>query len=61
MFKDDEPAPGEGGEGDGKKANENEIVWDDEAVDALLDRTRDTDPKVNLHSAVIMSLCDAYG
>ncbi|KAL6735240.1 hypothetical protein Aduo_005699 [Ancylostoma duodenale] len=46
LFKDDEPAPSEGGEGEGgKKANENEIVWDDEAVDALLDRTRDTDPK----------------
>ncbi|VDL70684.1 unnamed protein product [Nippostrongylus brasiliensis] len=46
LFKDDEPAPGEAAEGaDGKKSNENEIVWDDDAVDALLDRSRDTDPK----------------
>ncbi|KHJ95791.1 CHDCT2 domain protein [Oesophagostomum dentatum] len=46
LFKDDEPPPTEGEDGkEGKKANENEIVWDDEAVDALLDRTRDNEPK----------------
>ncbi|PIO74437.1 helicase protein [Teladorsagia circumcincta] len=46
LFKDDEPQPGETTEGEpGKKANENEIVWDDAAIDALLDRDRDTEPK----------------
>ncbi|XGW08722.1 hypothetical protein V3C99_011215 [Haemonchus contortus] len=45
LFKDDEPQ-GEAAEGEpGKKANENEIVWDDAAVEALLDRDRDTEPK----------------
>uniref|UniRef100_A0A0K0CZG6 PHD-type domain-containing protein n=1 Tax=Angiostrongylus cantonensis TaxID=6313 RepID=A0A0K0CZG6_ANGCA len=44
LFKDDEPT-GEATEGEGKKANENEIVWDDAAVDALLDRCRDSDLK----------------
>ncbi|KAJ1348376.1 choline dehydrogenase 3 [Parelaphostrongylus tenuis] len=44
LFKDDEPT-GETTEGEGKKANENEIVWDDAAVDALLDRCRDSDLK----------------
>ncbi|KJH48544.1 CHDCT2 domain protein [Dictyocaulus viviparus] len=43
LFKDDEPT-GEPAE-EGKKINENEIVWDDAAVDALLDRCRDSDLK----------------
>lgn len=34
LFKDGEEA----GEGDDKKASENAIIWDDEAVNALLDR-----------------------
>lgn len=35
------PADGEGGE---KKAAEQEIIWDDEAVDALLDRGSGDEP-----------------
>ena len=51
LFKDEEQqqlvAEGaEGQEGSGKKANEHEIVWDDGAVDALLDRNRETEGKV---------------
>ncbi|PAV85356.1 hypothetical protein WR25_12784 isoform B [Diploscapter pachys] len=50
LFKDEEqqqPAAegAEGQEGAGKKANEHEIVWDDGAVDALLDRNRETEGK----------------
>lgn len=46
LFKDDELSTGEGTDSEGKKINENEIVWDDAAIDALLDRNRDTDNKV---------------
>lgn len=47
LFKDEvEEKKEEEGEGDGKKkANEHEIVWDDDAVDALLDRTRGEEVK----------------
>ncbi|VDD91675.1 unnamed protein product [Enterobius vermicularis] len=42
LFKEDDvPADGEGGE---KKAAEQEIIWDDEAVDALLDRGSGDEP-----------------
>lgn len=41
LFKEDEGGePGENGE---KKGNEQEIIWDDEAVDALLDRATGED------------------
>uniref|UniRef100_A0A8R1HU68 Uncharacterized protein n=1 Tax=Caenorhabditis japonica TaxID=281687 RepID=A0A8R1HU68_CAEJA len=40
LFKEEEPSA-EGAEGDGKKANEQEIVWDDAAVDFLLDRNKE--------------------
>ena len=39
LFKDDDT-----GEGAEKKPNEHEIIWDDEAVDALLDRTVGEEP-----------------
>ncbi|CAJ0577901.1 unnamed protein product, partial [Mesorhabditis spiculigera] len=42
LFKDDGEETGEGGE---KKAAENEIVWTDDAVDVLLDRTRGEEDK----------------
>ncbi|CAJ0577942.1 unnamed protein product, partial [Mesorhabditis spiculigera] len=42
LFKDDGEETGEGGE---KKAAENEIVWTDDAVDVLLDRTRGEEEK----------------
>ncbi|GMT16754.1 hypothetical protein PFISCL1PPCAC_8051, partial [Pristionchus fissidentatus] len=48
LFKDDvDEAEAAGAEGDEKKkkANEQEIVWDDDAVDALLDRTRGEEVK----------------
>ncbi|GMR60998.1 hypothetical protein PMAYCL1PPCAC_31193, partial [Pristionchus mayeri] len=46
LFKDEAETKEEEGEGDDKKkANEHEIVWDDDAVDALLDRTRGEEPK----------------
>ncbi|KAK6045714.1 CHDCT2 domain protein, partial [Cooperia oncophora] len=55
LFKDDEPPQGEPTEGEpGKKANENEIVWDDAAVEALLDRDRDTDPKACLQDTLLI-------
>ncbi|VDN02899.1 unnamed protein product [Thelazia callipaeda] len=43
LFKEDETTTSEGEQGE-KKASEQEIIWDDEAVDALLDRSAD-DPK----------------
>ena len=51
LFKEEEQQQpvtegAEGQEGAGKKANEHEIVWDDGAVDALLDRNRETEGKV---------------
>lgn len=42
LFKDDEATEGDG---DGKKPNENEIIWDDGAVEALLDRTAGDEKK----------------
>ncbi|KAK6104410.1 CHD C-terminal 2 domain family protein [Brugia pahangi] len=43
LFKEDETTTAEGEQGE-KKTSEQEIIWDDEAVDALLDRSAD-DPK----------------
>jgi chromodomain-helicase-DNA-binding protein 4 len=40
LFKDDEG-------GDEKKSNEHAIIWDDEAVDALLDRVTGEEPKTS--------------
>ncbi|GMS84761.1 hypothetical protein PENTCL1PPCAC_6936, partial [Pristionchus entomophagus] len=47
LFKDDVEEAKEEAEGDEKKKkpNEHEIVWDDDAVDALLDRTRGEEVK----------------
>uniref|UniRef100_A0AC34GUB4 DUF1087 domain-containing protein n=1 Tax=Panagrolaimus sp. ES5 TaxID=591445 RepID=A0AC34GUB4_9BILA len=43
LFKDDEPE--KDADGKEKKGNEQEIIWDDEAVEALLDRTVGDEPK----------------
>lgn len=41
LFKDEEPTADD----KEKKANEHEIIWDDEAVDALLNRATGDEPK----------------
>jgi chromodomain-helicase-DNA-binding protein 4 len=43
LFKDDEPTTD--ADGKEKKGNEQEIIWDNEAVEALLDRTVGDEPK----------------
>lgn len=44
-MQEDDQATGEGGEQSEKKTSEHEIIWDDEAVDALLDRTAGENPE----------------